>query len=302
MTRNENHIFTALLSLTLFLLTANLFGQKPNSYKFIEPNISISYDSNRYQITNRYSNTTYETESYDFEFKLDTINKVNINIKADHPVNFPPRKTLDSLMLLGLVDIKGMENDSFAIANYDKQVRDINGFACLGFVGYDKINKKYATVISCYHLSANDNTEIKFLSANKNDLDSDYELLKIFLTGFKTYSKAEIAKEDKFIKNNYAIVILPTKTVIDNFQGRPKTYIGIVKTKQKLQHTIKEVRLTNDFGQEIFSPNPDGSVSIICNDKVKGKVIKKGEFVLLNSFGKNVKVPFTFSYINNGAR
>ena len=302
MTKNNNHFSTALLSLTLVLLSANLFGQKQNSYKFIEPNISLSYDSNRFQITNRYSNTTYETESYDFESGLNTVNKVNINIKANHPIDFPPRKTLDSLMLLGLVDIKAMENDSFTIANYDKQVRDINGFACLGFVGYDKVNKKYATIISCYHLSANDNTEIKFLSANKNDLEADYELLKNFLTNFKTYSKAEIEKEDKLIKDSYTIIVLPTKTVIDNFQGSPKTYIGIVKTKEKLQHTIKEVRLTNDFGKEIFSPSPDGSASIICNDKGKGKVIKKGEFILLNSFGKNVKVPFTFSYVNNGAR
>lgn len=302
MTKNNNYFSTTLLSLTLVLLSASLFGQKQNSYKFIEPNISLSYDSIRYQITNRYSNTTYETESYDFEFRLDTINKVNINIKANHAIDFPPRKTLDSLMLLGLVDIKAMENDSFAIANYDKQVRDINGFSCLGFVGYDKVNKKFATIISCYHLSANDNTEVKFLSANKNDLDADYEILKNFLADFKTYSKADIDKEDKLIKSKYAITVLPTTTIIDNLQGRPKTYIGVVKPKQKLEHTVKEVRLTNDFGQEIFSPSPDGSVSIVCNDKAKGKVIKKGEFVLLNSFGKNVKVPFTFSYINNGAR
>lgn len=302
MTKNNNRCSGSLLSLTLLLLSVNLFGQKANSYKFIEPNISIAYDSNRFQITNRYSNTFYETESYDFEFKVDTVNKVSINIKANHPIDFPPRKTLDSLMLLGLADIKAMENDTFAITNYDKQIRDINGFACLGFVGYDKVNKKYATIISCYHLSANDNTEIKFLSANKNDLDTDYELLKDFLTDFKTYSKADIAKEDKLIKSKYSIIVSPTKTVIENFQFRPKTFVGIVKTKQKLEYSVKEVRLTNEFGQEIFAPSPDGSVTIMCNDKAKGKTIKKGEFVLLNSFGKNVKVPFTFSYVNSGAR
>jgi hypothetical protein len=302
MTKNNNPFFASLLSLTLLLLSVSLFGQKPNSYKFIEPNISIGYDSNRFKITNRYSNTTYETEAYDFEFKLDTVNKVNINIQANHPIDFLPRKKLDSLMLLGLVDIKAMENDSFAIANYDKQVRNINGFACLGFVGYDKANKKYATIISCYHLSTNDNTEIKFLSTNKNDLDADYELLKNFLTDFKSYSKAEIAKEDKIIKSKYTIIVSPAKTVIDNFQFRPKTFVGIVRTKQKLNYLVKEVRLANDFGQEIFPPSSDRSVPIVCNDKTKGKTIKKGELVLLNSFGKKVEVPFTFSYVNSGAR
>ena len=298
MSNNYNRRSIALLSLT-FCLSLNLVGQKTNSYKFIEPNISIAYDSNRFQITNRYSNTTYETESYDL---IDTVNKVRIQINANHPVDFPPRKTLDSLMLLGLSEIKAMENDTFAITNYDKQVKDVNGFACLGFVGYDKINNKYAATISCYHLSANDNTEIKFLSIDKNDLDADYELLKNFLTGFKTYSKADVAKEDKLLKSKYTILVSPTKTAIGNFQFRPKTFVGIVKTRQKLENTVKEVRLTNDFGQEIFEPGPDGSVAIACNDKVKGKTIKKGEFVLLNSFGKNVKIPFTFSYINNGTR
>jgi hypothetical protein len=302
MKKTNNHILTFLLSLIFVLSTANLFGQKPNAYKFIEPNISISYDSNRYQITNHYSNTTYETASYDFEYKPDTVNKVNINIKADHPIHFPPRKTLDSLILLGLADIKEMQNDSFALANHDQLVRDINGFACLGFVVHDKITGKYTTVIGGSHLSDNDNTEVKFLSANKNDLEADYEILKDFLNGFKTYTKAEIAEEDRLIKNKYAIITLPTNTVSDKFQGRPMTFTGIVKTKTKLLHNIKEVRLTNDYGQEIFLPNPDGTVSIISYDKEKGEIIKEATLVLLNSFGKNVLLPFTFTYINNGPR
>ena len=301
MTKNNNHTSAALFSLALFLVSINIFGQK-NSYKFIEPNVSISYDSNRFQITNRYSNTSNETESYDFEFKPDTINKVNVSINANHPIDFPPRKTRDSLMLLSLSEIKNMENDSFAIVSYDKQVRDINGFACLGFVGYDKINKQYATLISCFHFSPNDYTELKYVSINKNNLDADYEILKNFLTDFKTYSKAVITNEENLIKSKYTVIVLPEKTTTNDFQHRPKSFIGIVKTKEKLENTIKEVQLTNDFGKEIFSPEPNGSVPIICNDKEKGKVVKKGELVLLNSFGKSVKIPFTFSYNSDSAR
>jgi hypothetical protein len=299
MTKPNNRFFTLLLSPIFFIISTNLFGQELNSYKFIEPNISISYDSNIYKIANRYSNTTYETESYDFEFKLDTVNKSSIYIKADHPIVFPPKKTQDSLMLLGLEEIKAMENDSFAIVSFDKVVRDVNGFSCLGFVGYDKTNKQYATIISCYHFSENDNTEIKYMSVNKNDLDEDYGLLKGFLSGFKTYNKTAITKEEKFIKNKYTIIVLPTKIVVENFKYRPKTYLGIVKTKQKLEHAIKEVQLINNWGAEIFAAEPNGTVPIICNDKQKGKIAKKGMLVLLNSFGKKVKIPFTFSYVNN---
>jgi hypothetical protein len=300
-TTMKNFTSAALFFLTLFLVSANTFAQK-NSYKFIEPNISISYDSNRFQITNRYSNTSYETESYDFEFKPDTVNKVNINISANSPIDFPPRKTRDSLMLLGLSKIKSTKNKSFDIVSYDQQVRDIDGFSCLGFVSYNKRNKQYATIINCYHFSTDDYTEIKYLSINKNNLDADYELLKNFLSDFKTYSEADIINEENLIKSKYTVIVIPEKTTTNGYQNSPETFVGIVKTKEKLENTIKEVRLTNDFGKQIFSPEPNGSVSISCNDKEKGKVIKRGELVLLNSFGKSVKIPFTFSYDNDSAR
>jgi hypothetical protein len=300
MTRKNYRIFTALFSLTFFIPSENIFAQR-NSYKFIEPNVSISYDSNRFQITNR-SNTSYETESYDFEFKADTINKVSININANNPIDYPSRKRRDSLMLLSLSEIKNMENDSFAIVSYDKEVRDINGFGCLGFVGYDKTHKQYATLISCFHFSADDYTELKYTSTNRNDLDADYGLLKNFLTDFKTYSEKEITNEENLIKSKYTVIVLSDKTTSNEFQHRPKTFIGIVKTKEKLANTIKEVWLTNNFGKEIFVPETNGSVLIICNDKEKGKVVKTGELILLNSFGKSVKIPFTFSYENDGAR
>ncbi|MGG9963125.1 hypothetical protein [Ferruginibacter sp. SUN106] len=302
MTKNIHSVPAVLLSITLILLSANLFAQQPALYKFIEPNISVSYDSNNFQITNRYSNATYETESYDFEYKVDTINRVRISINANHPIPFPPKKTQDSIMLLGLEEIKATENDSFAIVSYDKQVKNINGFSCIGFVGYDKINKQYATVISCYHFSADDYTEIKLLSTNKNNLSADYELLQGFLNSFKAYSKAAIAKEEKLITSKYTVTVSPVKTVIEDFQYRKKTFVGMVKIKGKMEHTIKECQLINDFGKEIFIPAPDGSILIMCNDKKKGTVIKKGALVLLNSFGKTVKVPFTFSYVNTGAR
>src|SRR6185312_5011790 len=227
MTIKNNYTSAALFSLTLFLVSVNIFGQN-NSYKFIEPNISISYDSNRFQITNRYSNTSNETESYDFEFKPDTVNKVNISISANHPIDFPPIKTRDSLMLLSLSEIKNMENDSFAIVSYDKHVRDINGFGCLGFVGYDKTKKEYATLISCFHFSPNDYTEMKYVSTNKNNLDGDYEILKNFLTDFKTYSGADITNEENHIKSKYTVIVLPSKTTTNDFQHRPKTFVGIV--------------------------------------------------------------------------
>jgi hypothetical protein len=289
--------FITLLFLTLSFCSTTLFGQ--STYKFIEPNISLSYDSNYFKIGQRYSNTFYETEAYDFSYQGDSTQKVTIHIKAAHPIDFPSKQLRDSLILTGLDKIKNAQNDSFSITNIDTKVRDISNFSCVGIVGYDKVNKEYATVISCYHFSDNDNTEINFIS-NGKDLDNEYGIVISFLRGFKSYSKQEIENEEQLIKSKYSVSVAPTQTVIDNFKYRPKTYLGIVSTKQPLQHKISEVRLTGSFGQEIFLPDENGKVYIISNDKDKGNISKKGELVIINSFGKKVKLPFTFSYINKG--
>lgn len=95
-------------------------------------------------------------------------------------------------------------------------------------------------------------------------------------------------------------MITPAEAVIDNFEYRPKTYLGIVSIKEPLENKISEVRLTGSAGQEIFAANENGEVPILSNDKEKGTITKKGELILLNSFGKKVKLPFSFSYINKG--
>ena len=96
-------------------------------------------------------------------------------------------------------------------------------------------------------------------------------------------------------KSKYTVLVTPTQTAIDNFKFRPKTYLGIVITKQTLAHKIAEVRL----GQEIFT-DENGQVPILSNDKVKGNITKNGELVIFNSFGKKVKLPLNFSYLNKG--
>src|SRR6187402_1131839 len=73
--------------------------ERINSYKFIEPNISVSYDSNVLKITQRYSNTFYKTESYDFSYQGDTAKKALIHISASNPTEYPPKKQRDSLIL-----------------------------------------------------------------------------------------------------------------------------------------------------------------------------------------------------------
>ena len=90
------------------------------TFKFIEPNISVSYDSNYFKLSQRYSNTFYETEAYDFRYQLDTANKVTIHLKADHASEYPPLSIVDNHMLSGLKELKTVETDSFKVVSIDE--------------------------------------------------------------------------------------------------------------------------------------------------------------------------------------
>jgi hypothetical protein len=136
--------------------------------------------------------------------------------------------------------------------------------------------------------------------SNGKDLEIEYKTLTSFLSGFRSYSKQQIDREDSIIKNKYTVVVTETKTITDDLKYRPKTYIGIISTKEKLAYPISEVRLKLSLGFELFTPSTNGQVYIVSNDKDQGSVTKNGELVLLNSFGKKVKIPFSFTYQNNG--
>lgn len=290
-----------LLVLTL-IISAFTLGQKVNTYKFIEPNISVSYDSTIFRISQRYSNSFYETESYDFAYQVDKADNVNIHIVADHPRPALSQRTIDSLLLSNLKATKNEKTGSLTIVSIDSTVQHLNGFSCTGFVAYDKKKKKYGAFIGGFHISENDKTEISYSSENRNDLEKEYQILKLFLQGFKSYSQKQIEQEDSLIKSEYTVRVQATKELPDDFKFRRKTFSGIVAVEQSLKHKIAEVRLNMSVGQEVFLPNDKGVIPIVCYDEQKGNVEKEGELILLNSFGKKVKIPFTFSYENKGAQ
>jgi len=290
------------LILTLLLMSQLGFGQGSNVYTFIEPNVSVAYDSNYFKVGQRYSNTFYETEGYDFSYLRDTANKVRIHINANHGTRTIPKHLQDSILLVNIKYLQGIKNDSFEVVYVDTVIKSINGFSLAGFVGYDKINKQYGAMIGGFHISSNDLTEVTYRSENRNNLEEEYQVLNSFLQNFKSYSTLEMEKEDSLLKARYTVLVTPTTTVADNFTYRKKTYSGTVSVKEPLAHKVAEVRLATSLGLEIFTPDAKGMVPIISYDEQRGLVVKKGDLILLNSFGKKVKVPFTFSYENHGAK
>ena len=155
------------------------------------------------------------------------------------------------------------------------------------------------TSIICNHISDNDLTEISFIFIETKNLDSCYKIVLDFVSGFKYYTRAQVNYEDSLIKNNYSVSITKSSDTIENFKWRKTTFLGTVKINEQLKHKIKEVRLDMEYGQELFEVQKNGEIRISCNDKGKGTIKKKGQVIIINSFGKNVKVPFEFDYSVN---
>lgn len=266
-------------------------------YLFIEPNISISYDSTLFQVGKRYSNTYYKTEAYDFRYLSDTNNKVVIHVVADHPLDNPiPGDKLVELMEENAVGIAQMKDTAVIVLEVDRQVKKLGEFYCAGALIQHKESGTNYTTIVCNHNSNSDMTEIRLQSLNRRTLSEDYAIIDGFLKGFTVYSPAQIASEEARIKARYKVKVTPVSKPPEDMMWRAKSYFALVRTVQPLAHILKEVRVQIEYGAEIFYPNDKGEVIIAIPATGKGPVKRKAELILLNSFGKQVSIPFVAEF------
>lgn len=276
----------------IFFLIITNFSYAQLSYKFIEPNISFSYNEELFEISNRYSNTYYNTENYDFKVK--TKSDITITVKADHP----PKKIrsvmfMDSVMTSRIEDVKTFfKKDSITIIEIDKKIKHISDFLCVGFTILDKNSKEKISSITCNHITINDKTEVTLLSSGNVSLSENYEIIKTFLEGFKTYSEQEILKEEQTIKDAVEIIVEKSTKEVKLFSDRKNAYVGVLKVNKKMSSKLKEIRIINSFGKEIFTPERNGNVYFAC--KKNDVEENSGEAIFINSFGKEVIIPFKF--------
>lgn len=287
----------SLLSSLLFL-NLNCSAQLINSYKFIEPNISISYDTSQIKITENYYNTFYNTEGTDFTFYKDTGTKSVIHVTAQHPITeVPGLHFIDSVMLDGM---KEMQNDlpkGIRMVTHDSTIRHINTFSCAGVVLYDGKNKAYGTTITCNHFSNDDMTEIRYKSFADTSLETGYIKLEKFLAGFKTYSLKEIQREVDQFRKTYTVTIKKLGNIPNEIKLLPHTFAGTVQITPKPTHMIFGVQIkVGSHAEQLFKPDKENNVYITCRDEVEGLIHKEGKLVFLNSFGKKVEIPFSFEY------
>jgi hypothetical protein len=283
---------------SLLFLNLNCSAQLTNSYKFIEPNISISYDTSQIKFTENYYNSFYNTEGVDFTFYKDTGTKSVIHATAQHPLTeVPDLYFIDSVMLDGMKQIQDGLPKGVRVVTHDSTIQHINTFSCAGFVMYDSKNKAYGTTITCNHLSNDDMTEVRYKSFADTSLKTGYIRLEKFLAGFKTYSLKDIQKEEDQIRKTYTVTIKKPGNIPNEIKLLPHTFAGLVQITPKPTHMIFGVLIkVGNHTEQLFKPDKENNLYITCRNENEGLIHNEGKVVFLNSFGKKVEMPFSFEY------
>lgn len=281
--------------LTLYFGTVD--AQTTNSYLFIEPTVSLSYDSTVIKIKDRFSNTYYHTESYSL-----TCFPTNAYVLIDARPSFeiPTQKYQDSLIDISIKMSNSIDNDTIQV--YKKGIsihyKEFSGF---GLIVKAKKEKRYAISFYCSKFYDGGYCTIFYSASSKNKIenyDNDYKNLASLIDGITTYTRKDFEVEDSLIVAKYSISVDSVGRPVDFPAYLKRSFFGEVKIKPTLEDKVKEVQVKWEYGSQIFTPKADGKIYIDCNDKEKGLIEKQCELILLDKFGKQVRVPFTFKYIN----
>lgn len=144
-----------------------------------------------------------------------------------------------------------------------------------------------------------ENVVIDLLSSNQKNINAEFKFINQFLENYKYYTEEEIKREDSLMKAMYTVMIVPENNVPDSFLHRGYTFLGKVFIKERLLHKLHRVEI-NIMGYKnswtIFEPDKENKVIVYDSDTAKNAKIM-GNVVLINSFGKKVKLPFEYNYI-----
>lgn len=265
--------------------------------QFLEPNVSITYDSTRFKPYKRDA-FTFRVQGEQTEIKVmpglpekapvvDNQKPTNLSELEDYY-----RNTIDKLK-------KNPNSFSLSgnpIIEYDRKFKKIGAFRGFSFVEEGKSDKKRYAQIFASHLSDNDYTPIHLRSFEQKAVDIQYQILTEFLKGFKSYSAAELATHEADIRKKYTVVVSKAETVPASLQRRAKEYIALVRTKEPMQDKIKEVYISVDGYAEVFSPNEKGEIYIATKSNKKGMIERTGRLIVISPIGKHISIPFSFQY------
>lgn len=281
--------------LAAMLITQDTLAQITT--QFLEPNVSITYDSTRFK--------PYKRDAFTFRVQGE---QTEIKVMPGLPEKAP---TIDNKKPTNLSELEDYYKNtidrlkknpsSFSlsgnpIVEYDRKFQKIGAFRGFSFVEEGKTDKKRYAQIYAGHLSANDYTSIYLRSFEQKPVATLYQILNEFLKGFKSYSAAELSTHEADIQKKYTVVVSKAETIPASLQQRAKEYIALVRTKEPMQDKIKEVYISADGYAEVFSPNEKGEIYIATKSNKKGMIERTGRLIVISPIGKHISIPFSFQY------
>ncbi len=285
-----------LVALVLIGVHATKAQSNKKLYLFIEPNVSLTYDSTIYSLGTKIINHSDFTESYPLRYQpLSAFILVEAkNAHINHTV-----KQQDSLIKDALATQTSEKFNNEGVSKVGKLI------SYASFKGYSIVTKsvkKQIYMVTFYTTKYFEGGSCNIVYTAKRDkpienVENDFKVYCSLLDGIKTYDEAIISKEKQLLLNKYTVSVKPSKSVADGMEIKTKFY-GIVKIKEQLDHVVFGVKVPLTLGSKIFLPDSFGNIIIQCNDSQKGNITKNCDLIVLNSFGKKISIPFTFTYKN----
>jgi hypothetical protein len=274
-------------------------AQNFNKIEFIEPNVSIHYDSLQFKVRGKFAHHLYAKEFIYFDVLTREKLKITIKLAPNNPIkNINALFQKDSLVLAYKEKLINTKGEDIQLTYIDTGIVRIHDFSCYGFIFTNTKEPEVYHAIHGIHATADNFTQVDYYGLNEKDLASCYKNLTRFLAGFKSYSALEITTMEQAIKNKYTVKV----DSIANPKLKPFhfTYTGKISIREKLQHKLLAIHINapNGNGIQIFKPNKLNQTFIAIQDKEKGRLTKEGVAIFLNELNKVIAVPFTFSYFN----
>lgn len=292
------HLLSVLRSVfcvAAILITQDTIAQMTT--QFLEPNVSITYDSTRFK--------PYKRDAFTFRVQGE---QTEIKVSPGLPEKAP---SIDDKKITKLAELEDYYKNtidrlkknpgSFSLSGdpviaYERKPLKIGAFRGFSFVTESKSDKKHYTQIFAGHLSTNDYTSIHLRTFEQKPVANQYAILTEFLKGFTSYSAAELSTHEADMQKKYTVVVSKAEAVPASLQQRAKEYIALVRTKEPMLDQIKEVYISVDGYAEVFSPNEKGEIYIATKSNKKGMIQRSGRLIVISPIGKHISIPFSFQY------
>lgn len=311
-----------IIILTL-LFAANVVAQNP---VFIEPCVSFRYDTSKLVVKDVFSNSVYDTERYSFKSKEKQDSSFYLLIDPSASIFKTTQEEINQRVESSIKQLKTLKNDTIAILDIQRvELKEFIGTAVITKVKHSNNQKisfglfmvSEGRLVSVMQIEQTKEDKLTSNSNHWNSINETLEGITILSDSSiqdaesKILSKYNISVDSLPLRNLYVYGIkegdkMVRKETYDKdsvpFDVKPlpfhHTYRGKLIVSPNLEHTAKEIRIINDYGERIFKIEAGEELVFTSKDSKKGVLEKRGSLVLISELGNNVEIPFKFIYVN----